>query len=583
MFPAPQDTWSDPPPPAPRRRHGVAVVVQLVVAAVVAALAIVAGWTPSASGEAHEFVGSDGQAVLVADGSASASIETAHFRGPHSWLRAPLVFGIAAYADPADTEWIRESRVGEDPDLAGRSLFRVTADGLALAARVDAGGGYAFDPAPLVVPVDVSGPREWTVEGTATDAASAAYRYRLTQNLTPAADGCLRLETALRVGSEERRFGELRCRGRGPVEITVEGRTLGPAGPEVRERLAERVRPGAWPVRWSAPENWVESRWQVRSDGREMTGLWQLAALPDGPVMGDRDGDLVFCRPDAEDGTCEMDWNARPGGALITFTTVGNVLVAASAQRSVTAWLDSGQRLWHLDTDDLVTGIVRSGPETLLITTLGGSVSFVDLRTGEAVTTVGLDDPVSAPAAVGERVIAVVDESGHAEALEPTGELRWRRTVDGSDSRVAVTGDTVALLSGSGFLTGRTAAGGDALWHARVAESGVELIALGDRILVCHRSAVLARDARTGSVDWAVPGGLRHRTDGVRLLVEHSDRFEVFDESGRSLGTLPLGAEGQRLEGWPMSVGERGLLTLSNTVEGRPNELVLFAPPGVWA
>lgn len=585
MFPAPQQTWSDPPPaPTPRPRRGVAVVVQLVVAAVVAALAVVAGWAPPAEGgKSHEFVGSDGEAVLVADGTTSASIETARFRGPHSWLRAPMVFGLAAYADPAETEWVRESRVGEDPDLGERSLLRVTPEGLTLAARVGSSGSYAFEPAPLLVPVEVDGPREWAVEGTATDAVGGAYPYRFTQNLAPATDGCLRLETALRVGDDERRSGELRCPGRGPVEVTVGGRTLGPAGPEVRDRLADRVRPGDWPVRWSEPAAWVESRWRVKSEGRDMTGLWQLAVLPDGPVMGDRDGDLVFCRPDAETGICEMEWNAHPGGALITFTTVGNVLVAASAQRSVTAWLDSGERLWSLETDDLVTGIVRSGPETLLVTTLGGSVSFLDLRTGEAIRTVHLDDPVSSPAAVGEEAVVVVDESGLAEVLEASGEVRWRRSVDGSDSRVAVSGDTVALLSGSGFLTGRSAADGAARWHVRVAESGVELIAVGERVLVCHQSRVVARDARTGAVSWTVPGGLRHRTDGDRLLVEHGDRFDVFDVEGRPIRTLPLGTEGQRLEGWPASVGEHGLLTLSNTVDDRPNQLVLFAAPGVWA
>ena len=288
-------------------------------------------------------------------------------------------------------------------------------------------------------------------------------------------------------------------------------------------------------------------------------------AVGDGFVYANRtNGQLVFVRPDPS-GEWTIDATRRPGADVTTLLGSGEVVVAATTDRTLVAYSAAGKWLWQSEISDLASDLVRVSDRSAAALTLDGKLVVVDLTDGAVVReaempsgslvapAVGADTgagPVVITAA--ERKLVILNADDTTTPIEVRDEVSSMALADG----VIVVSDVSADLSGFDLK-------GNRLWRAGLAASCRQLLLSGQTVYCRLPDTVAAIDALSGRILW--------QADYTALMIYFAaDRLLVL---GRQTTTM-LASDGQQLASWPIERTapntwavsmKSGLLTVSDT------------------
>ena len=558
-----------------------ATTVTLVVAATGASIAIADHGGPEVlGGAAATYVPADGHVdwILDQDGVLRMS-ESARSIGYEHLLLLPFTAGVAVVNDLSDPEahtaqlWRETSLTlsGDDPapsenpelpDVPAQTsdLYRLATDGLSLLASSGGGLGFVYSPALLQLPADVAPGSRWSGAGEALPNGLMTYTARFTASVPENDDliaasrlDATELSECIQTdGSSVYRDGtgatlldiseaDLWCEGRGRIAIvaTVNGTAVVQGPPEAPPGgSASSATPV--PVRWAIPGDWKVGEAEAGYHDTFFGDQKLNVALSNAPlrtasglvIAANQNGDdLTALRP--EKGALTRDWIAHPGGEIIGLAAVGTVTIVTTSDRQVVAYAGSGQRLWTLDTSELVLARpVDAGDGMTVVVGLDGTVLSIDAQSGEVAWSHNLDADVSVPATVAGSAVVLVDRAGHITALErTTGEPAWSEYGSPVATTVAV-GDTVILVGEDGFARAFDAATGDTLWEARYNGVLRAAVALGDRAVLVTNEQAFALDARTGAVAWKRAGAEEAITDGRMLILLDEETASLIDATG---------------------------------------------------
>lgn len=530
-------------------------------------------------GASARFVPPEGHRSVAIDVDGVETV-TEHARaiGVEALLGAPPAVGASILAALGDDEamraqWWRSTSTSTD-GTGTTSLHRLGPDGVALAAVWGSDLGLVLEPELLLIPADARPGIAWSAAGSALEGGLLTYAADLstwaadgpfadTQGRDiPLTGGCLGVDASLRIEEPTGSFTRTRdessvwCPGRGVVwsSAAQDDRAVGYA--EVRPDAIEPLALDARPARpWSDA---VEA-------GSALTRAARLERTIDDPYFGPApaggqyavapastaDGRLVMANDRGDDvevwgldgATAALAWAGHPGGTIVAVASVGDLIVATTAQRRVVAYDGTGRRLWSTAVDELVlaapiaVGDAADDRVDVAVVTRGGTVVRLDAATGAPAWSRSLGaDARGAIVAAGDALL-IADERERLTALDAaTGDVRWRRDVGlvdrlaagpreagtraggGSSAIAAITsagrlvvladdGGTIGELSLRGLATGLAVADGVAL-------------ALTDEHLV-------ALDAASGERLWSAAGGLALAGDGAALAVVDAESVEL--------------------------------------------------------
>jgi outer membrane protein assembly factor BamB len=259
--------------------------------------------------------------------------------------------------------------------------------------------------------------------------------------------------------------------------------------------------------------------------------------------------------------TGQPQWKARLQreedlDAQMTPAVAGDVLCATSPGWVAGFRLSTGEPIWELGVDPVVSGTPSVVDRTVFVA--GGESSFLacDATTGkvrwERQLTRDEFRGVTAGTAVADGTVFVPCTDGLVHGIDAaTGKrnLRWPAVVgDDFFPPICVQGDVVVACSGD-RLYGIDVPTGERRWRRRLEET-VNGLALGEgSVLACTRSSVCALTVGDGQVRWqtrlkgtvgepsvagdviVVPSGFPHRLYAVAL------------QTGRRLWEVPLTSE----------------------------------------
>lgn len=564
------------PAPRPVRTTSVIAVVTLVASTVVTGVSIAAADRQPGEqlgGAAAAYVPVDGHLEWVLDDLGVLRMsESARSVGVNHVLQLPTsVAGsvIGALGDDTRTAQLwRESATtvsGGDPDAdrpQTTDLHRLSEDGLTLLAGYGGAVGFAYSPALLELPADVAPGRSWSSAGDALPGGLMTYSAQYTASVpsdpelvaasrltVDELEGCLQTDGGSVYLDEsgttllDIRETDLWCQGRGRVAIvaTVNGT------PVVQGPPAEPPTGATGPDAVAAPPAWTDgAAWQAREVTPshldpffgEQSVTPSLASPPRRTASGlvvaaDQNGDdLVAFR--FESGGLARQWFSHPGGEILTLQTVGEVTVVTTSQRRTLAYAGDGRRLWERETPELVLALPTDAGDGAVVTAgLDGTISSIELLTGDLVWETGLSADVSLPAAVdGERVV-VVDRAGAITALDrATGERVWSDDGRGAASAVVGMRGAIGVLGVDGFLRAYGTAGGEHVWATRYQGFLRAIADLGGCMAFVMDELTSCLDLATGVVQWQRAGAQDAVSDGAGLVLFEEATAVLVDGDG---------------------------------------------------
>jgi outer membrane protein assembly factor BamB len=464
-------TWPAPQPP--QRSWWRPLVAYGLVAALVAGAAFVA----SSVGVAARVTSAAG--YLPSDGAVSyertdtirelktvvgiAVTESARLSGVAGLLSTDGAFATKmldeAYADRDRIQILRTTTTAiNDPAATAQTtrFYRVNT-GVELIGVSTPSEGYVYSPALVVLPADVRAGSRWSGAGSAGDTLD----YRSELRAEAGSNDCLNVTGEVRYLSKEGQLGRVVTIGQTwcPREgIVAESESFA----DVRT-TASRIDPPApsiqsttnTPILWSAPQRWTT---------RSMSTISINPTFGQGPMVGSPSalppartesglviqattgpGDLVATTPKTPTEWTSI-WRAHPGGAVMSLSAFGNVIIATTSNRQMVAYSDVGVRLWQLSLDDLApTAPVRISDSDAVLADLGGEIRRFDLSTGTVLWQHNVGSDVNVPPAVGAGLVVIMDRGGTTTALEEsTGQDRWHLQMQGAAATVI--GDSVIVI-----------------------------------------------------------------------------------------------------------------------------------------
>lgn len=486
-------------------------------------------WSGARLSQSGTAAGTDGGEL-----AGTASVESARLPGARISLgmsAAALSMMPRPAAGLERTWWWRESTMPTDPAQPPRHRIRsVESDGIHLRSQDWENASITLDL--LELPRGVAPGARWRSSGVA-DLSSAGPTVGFSNESWAsaptdpalAARGCLAVEsTTVLDDAAGRRWSErsVWCPGEGVVSDS--GSMIGsgidlswsrePADPDPA-RLVPTVRV---PLQNPSPADLAawRARPVQRLHGDSAFGTAQrpvLAREPEqlsptgvltGPALG---GDVLgayWNQPTA----AWQHWWAHPGGEVTTTAMIGRMLLVATSQRQVSAYLAGGSRLWTVDLADVT---------------------------------------LAPPTDLGDGLVAVTTVTGEVAVLElATGRIRWRtRPGEGIDRAPVRVGGVLVVADTSPALRGLDLASGKVLWTEKDTgqSSRTPLAAVAGRVVTADGSDVVARDPRTGRLLWSRPARLGFEDLsglGGRLWLQGADGVELLDPAtGASRLRLP--------------------------------------------
>lgn len=525
--------------------------------------------TPVLGGHAARYVPADGNAALLrfADGSVQQS-ESARGTGPAMMLELPAIAGNDQFAQLAGDAALQVQLWRETLTTPGgaapqtQTLYRLDAAGVGMITTTGGPNGFTFTPAVTVLPADARPGVSWSGEGSALP--QGLLGYRSTGSLAAADGGCLLASTTLDyldgdTGASLLTISEdaTWCPGRGivhtvamvgdePVEFTAEPLPVGEASP--RELAGE---PDTAPASrdWSDAATWAagELAFTISDplfgdnpvgtpfDGSgAVTGSGLIALGAGGDVLG-------YARDGA---TATRSFIARPGGSIVRITAVGEVLLVATTERRLVAYDTHGVRLWSRGYADLVLAPpVAARPGEVVVVALDGTVSLLDLASGDERWSVELRSDVEAAAAVVAGLVVVADRGQTVHALAVgDGAERWTASAD-TPSIVAAGGDAVAVVGQTGELTVLEARDGAERWSTSIDGVVRDAVVQDGTLVAMTDEGTFAYALAAETQLWEDVAGDALATDGTRIALLGHDAVAVrAAASGEQVGNVTIGA-----------------------------------------
>lgn len=551
----------------------------VIAAGSIAAVVLVTGvWIATADnqttqvlgGAAAKYVPADGHLDWVRDNLGTVRMsESARTIGFNNILQLPLSAGVSVIDDLGDDAriaqlWRESSNSLSDGELVQTTdLHRLSDEGLTLLAGHGGSVGFAYSPALLELPADVVPGSSWSSAGDALPDGVLTYTADYTASEPTSAEliAASRLDRAELArclqtdgGSVYRDSSgnsvleitetDLWCEGLGRVAIvgTVNGSPVVQGAP-TRTPTAARTQASATPPSWRAADDWQAVEAEIRYPDA-FFGEQQLAVSLANPPQRTASGLIVAADQNADDlvalrldsGLLQRQWFAHPGGEIVALATAGDVTLVTTSQRRVVAYSDVGQRLWTMDTPELLFAPpTDAGNGSVVVVGLDGIVSRIDLQTGDVVWERKLAADVSLSAAVVDDSVVVIDRAGAINVFDlDSGETVWSEDTDQPANSVATADGAIVVAGDDGFFRAYDAVSGNHLWALRYGGFLRASADLGGALVLVTNEATVGVDARSGVVLWTRDGAQDAVTDGERIVLFEESTARLVDATGTS-------------------------------------------------
>lgn len=410
--------------------------------------------------------------------------------------------------------------------------------------------GYTYSPALVELPADVAADQSWTSSGSAGDTLD----YRSDFRSAAGQQGCLEVTGEIsyltKQGTRTRVVGVARtwCPGQGLVASSQGLAPLRTITTRIEPPVPQPTVTTDEPTRWRDPAGWTPKTLDTVSINPvfgqgPMNGATSSDVTPVRTASGlvvramSAPRDLVATTPKTLQAWTST-WRAHPGGAILTLTAFGDVVVVTTSERQVVGYSDTGVRLWQIDLDELApTAPVRVSDGQAVLVDLSGDVRHFDLLTGVVDWQRNVGSDVSVAPAAGSGLVVVADRSYTVTALDAvTGGERWTQSLD--VLALAVVGDLVIAVQ-------------DQTAHALAVDSGrhrwlrhydgtlTRLRPFGDSILLAAKSASILIDHQ-GTVPAELAGYLDLTATDDAVVGWGAERAQVLDTAGRVVRDLDI-------------------------------------------
>lgn len=408
-------------------------------------------------------------------------------------------------------------------------------------------------------------------DGAGNVAADRTYAYAFSGRVH--SPGCVQVSGEITYAGTDgsdtvtRTIAQSWCTGRGvvAVEDREDGREY-----SARETGAPQVAvdPTPAPADWGDPREWRPTDVTARSvephlgegiiagSPGSLLPVWTPAGVL---VRVSSAQDLVGLVPVTGGAAVQSRWRAHPGGTVVSLTGFGDLLIAATSERTVVGYAATGVRLWTTELPDVAFSAPTVVDDLVLITTLSGDVHALDRRTGTIRWHTALRSDIAPQTAVvadADRVV-VMTRAGDLVALATKGgEELWRTEVDEGVLTALV--DDQVMVADQRALWGLSAADGSTRWRARTDGTPHALQVDGARILVWAQQELISVGT-DGDRHWVRPATAAAVLVGDSVVVMHGDQLQAVDASGATVASTEIPAE---------NVGS--------------NRQVISTPEGVW-
>lgn len=514
-------------------------VVALVVPALLAWFAVAVHGTTSAPepspSSARSFVPADGTRRAVSftqQGTTTrAMVETSRIEGSGiAFAMSPAAFSHTDLPTEglANASWWREAVV--PAAVATPSRYRISSvsdEGIWLRVQDWEDLGISFERF-LELPADVSVGQTWTSSGAAVaKPTEVSLTYRNTSRSTAPIDraladrGCLRVEstTELTGGDKPETWREVNvwCPDLGVVE--GRGNFRGSPYAVVPATTEAKVTPAdlqTLPIDVAGLDGWTARTEELFAGDSTFGGGTAEVFTGMAPVIA-ANGVIAFPQADARDlsglltlgpGRLWSHWWVRPGGDVVTVTSIGSLVLVTTSERTLVAYEAGGDFRWSAELDDVaVVAPVAVGGTKVAVGTVSGEVAVFDTATGNRLWRDQLDHGVHGALASDGSVLVAADTGPTLTAWDgDSGRQRWQVEAGSVFTTGLLVGPGEVVLATNGALTAYDLASGNRRWEEPV---GLGLGAVSSRfgqLWVDVDGALESRSFETGDVAWTLLG-----------------------------------------------------------------------------
>ncbi len=461
---------------------------------------------------AATWIGTDGLVSWMGNQSTSETVETQLAKGGQPFVNTYPMFVLVAppFEEALKATWVLERR-GPETELS-TSLLGVTDQGIATLGTVHTTAWALYHPGRTDIPADPQVGRTWSQQGLLRTQTDEALQWTSQgEVLAGTQAGCLRFRISETWSNGHQQTNDLeRCPGRGIV--ADHGRGLMPIPGRVGDLPEINLTPTS-----TAPTSLTPQRLTVKHTGQTTSPIVSAApVVMNGAIalVNRSTGNLMVGVARGDQLT--VLWERHPGGASLTLTGFGDLVVVGTTQRRLIAYTTVGHRVWEQATDDVVTHALAVSPQRLLALTATGTVTVHDVMTGQVVWTRDLGtDRQSRPTLWGDTVVIPFEESLWVLDVR-TGETRTQRHLPSGVDFATATPDGVLLYDNSGHLA-LLGYDGRLRWETVIASARYR-----DGALVGDSSAVVVSEDGAAVVDLATG-----RRRPVNTRADHAVPFVV--------------------------------------------------------
>lgn len=550
---------------APPRARTRAIVWVTVIATALAGAGLIAlaDQRPSeaARSAAESYLPPDGDARVVeyAEGGRWV-VESAHTTGVLFMLQQPGIAGSHQLnlitdqgRDVSQARYWRETWTDDSGELGQvTELYELATDGVRQLTLSGGTNGFSYDPGVLVLPADVAPGSTWSSSGDALPQNLLAYES--TGSAREGENGCLLIDSTMLYTDPAQGGAQVQystetdtwCPGAGrtAAEFTTDG--VGGSAtvtPFENDIISESTAPRA--VTFADYDSWSTANLEVVTTD-PVFGESAFTTTTDGTSATTASGLVVFntgvdvAAYRVDDGRAVRSWLARPGGTILWLTTIGDVVLVATTDRTVIAYDSAGKRGWKVELDDVLGAVPSTdGRGGVLLQVLDGSLLRLRLADGSEVWRASLSDDADVAAVAAGELVFAADRDGTLHALDiATGDTVWTTTVD-KPARLAADSDRVFAVTVDGTLQVWDAATGLARWGVVFPGVPYDLVLTEDRVVLQSDEVTSAYDFAGGRA-WTVAAADGLLSDGVRLIVVGQSVAVVADSQGNQLAQFAV-------------------------------------------
>lgn len=339
------------------------------------------------------------------------------------------------------------------------------------------------------------------------------------------------------------------CPGRGLSQVVwsadnVVQLELTPAAPGTSAEITTTPSVSATQRSWTGHASWQPSALAAVSDdplgsvNRPLTpqaGPAQLIAQLLVPDSTSRDLEAY----ERVGNQLRLRWRTHPGGDIVAVAAVGDLVVAALADRRLVAYYDGVRRWETTEVTETIAGEPAAVTGALTFATLDGSVWRLDAITGRVLWRQSIGAPVNLDVVADDRVVLAADTAGGIHGFVPTGQQVFNGQVAEPFTGIAIDENTVYLARGR-TIEGYDIQRSQFLWDQVLPTTTTGICATGTGLVAATAETTYGLTPTTGEPIWQLPGAtdLVCASDAVALL--GPDQLAVAGADGQDLRTVAL-------------------------------------------